>query len=408
MLTEKDLQDIEQATFLLISIVERLRVHNENAIERRKAFRVFTTETEEKETPNVETLDVLTKQGFVEFTEKEITQMPKNIRRLIILDKKRCRLRTRPCGRNGITYQIRYRQNGYNVSACGKTIEIAKERFLRKIRTAKPKNPNTTYVPYTFTEFATYHLENFHKERVTAKHYENLVRLLKRYLAPHFKEKPIEKITPTDCKTVLTVVKNDGKGKTADDLYSLMNGIFKNAIAHGLLALNPLAVVLHINHQRESGSAITRDEEKTLFDFVKGTEFETAIALALFCGLRPNELSTAIIENDFIKAVNSKRKNGKTEYKYIPIIKRLRPFLPKDGVFHIPNLDMLRRAIKNALPTHKLYDLRTTFYTRCDEYGVAPPARDEFVGHSNGTLTNTYRDLPFDYLLKEGKKLNEW
>ena len=136
--------------------------------------------------------------------------MPKNIRRLIILDKKRCRLRTRPCGRNGITYQIRYRQNGYNVSACGKTIEIAKERFLRKIRTAKPKNPNTTYIPYTFTEFATYHLENFHKERVSAKHYENLVRLLKRYLTPHFKEKPIEKITPTDCKAVLTVVKNDG------------------------------------------------------------------------------------------------------------------------------------------------------------------------------------------------------
>ena len=60
------------------------------------------------------------------------------------------------------------------------------------------------------------------------------------------------------------------------------------------------------------------------------------------------------------------------------------------------------------LPNHKLYDLRTTFYTRCDEYGVAAPARDEFVGHSGGALTNAYRDLSDEYLLKEGKKLDEW
>ena len=55
-----------------------------------------------------------------------------------------------------------------------------------------------------------------------------------------------------------------------------------------------------------------------------------------------------------------------------------------------------------------MYDLLTTFYTRCDEYGVAGPARDEFVGHSAGALTNAYRDLSDEYLLKEGKKLNDW
>ena len=65
---------------------------------------------------------------------------------------------------------------------------------------------------------------------------------------------------------------------------------------------------------------------------------------------------------------------------------------------------MLRRAVRKALPNHKLYDLRTTFYTRCDEYGVAVPARDEFVGHSLGALGNAYTDLSDEYLLKEGAK----
>ena len=61
--------------------------------------------------------------------------------------------------------------------------------------------------------------------------------------------------------------------------------------------------------------------------------------------------------------------------------------------------------INQVLPNHIFYDLRTTFYTRCEECGVAPPARDHFVGHSSGVLNNTYTDLSDEYLLKEGEKL---
>jgi hypothetical protein len=64
--------------------------------------------------------------------------------------------------------------------------------------------------------------------------------------------------------------------------------------------------------------------------------------------------------------------------------------------------------VRIKIVNHKLYDLRTTFYTRCDEYGVAQPARDEFVGLSSGALTNAYRDLSDEYLLKEARKLNDW
>lgn len=51
-----------------------------------------------------------------------------------------------------------------------------------------------------------------------------------------------------------------------------------------------------------------------------------------------------------------------------------------------------------------VYNFRTTFYTRCEECGVAPPARDEFVGHSRSELNDAYCHLSDEYLLKEGEK----
>ena len=66
----------------------------------------------------------------------------------------------------------------------------------------------------------------------------------------------------------------------------------------------------------------------------------------------------------------------------------------------------IREKFHTVFPDKKIYDLRTTFYTRCQECGVADVARNEFVGHSLGTLGDTYTDLSDEFLLKEGQKLS--
>jgi len=217
----------------------------------------------------------------------------------------------------------------------------------------------------------------------------------------------LKRITPDKCQTLLKSIQAEGKGKTADEIYSLLSIIFKGAIAYGLIQKSPLTVIQHTKHVKESGTALSKSEEKLLFARLTEPNFRIAVAISLYTGLRPNELASAEIKGDFIIAINSKRKNGKIEHKRIPIIDALRPYIEK-GIPPLPSPQLIRRRITAALPNHKLYDLRTTFYTRCDEYGVAEPARDEFVGHSAGVLTNTYRDLSDEYLLQEGKKLNEW
>ena len=199
------------------------------------------------------------KEGFVEFTEKEMNTMPKHIKKLLVLDKKRCRLRTHPSGKNAFTYEIRYRQKGYNISASGKTIELAKANFLSKCKSLVNGTSENNTTPSRFNDFAQFYFETFRKEKVSqATLRTDLVRYNK-YLLPCFKQKPIKDITPFDCKKLLDSVKAQGMGKTADELHSLLNVILKSAIAHGIIDRNPLDIVLHTQHERKSGKALTRE-----------------------------------------------------------------------------------------------------------------------------------------------------
>ena len=67
------------------------------------------------------------------------------------------------------------------------------------------------------------------------------------------------------------VIEAEGKGRTVDDVCSLLNMIFKAAIKHNILINNPMDMVFHAKHEREHGSALSKDEEKMLLESVKGT-----------------------------------------------------------------------------------------------------------------------------------------
>ena len=360
----------------------------------------------------------LAKWGIVEFTDAEIKTMPKSFRRLIIINNKRCRLRTHASGKETTTFEIRFRRDGFDISASGKTIELAKMNFIEKLKTAQPKEKDEerTAICSTFHSFAMYYFENFRKERVAEKTYRTDLNRYNRYLQPYFKETPINKITPSTCKTLLDRVKEQGKGKTADELFSLMNAVFNAAITHKIIDFNPLSTVLHIQHDRETGKALAPGDEEKLLLWLPSSDCAVEISLILFCGLRPNEMENKKnppqICDRFVKAVNSKRHfNDKTkiEYKYIPICERLKQFIG-DKIIIKHSARAVRNRLQVVLPDYTLKDLRTTFYTKCQMFGVEEPALKEFMGHSFGKLGNAYSDLTKygDYLRQQGEKLNQW
>ena len=284
-------------------------------------------------------------------------------------------------------------------------MELAKERFIEKLKTAEQKN-TPPKVPTTFCDFANYYFDTFRVKKVSKQTLENDRYRLKNHIIPHFGKTELKNITLANCQELIDKLTEEGKGKTCDEVYSILNQIFKYAIANDLIKKNPMTLVFHIKHEREHGTALSKEEEKNVISSFRKTRYFPQIILSLYCGLRPNELESARIEDQFIIAINSKRKGKKIEYKRIPITPMLKPHIKELILENQPPLRSLQSIFFNHFPSHRLYDLRTTFNTRCQECGVAPVALSEFMGHSLGALQKAYTDLSNEFLLKEGAKVN--
>ena len=372
--------------------------HSETEIETvTEELKVALEQKEEEDTPSY-------KESFLKFTEKEISLMEKGFKKAFRAQGCTAHVRCRYI--NGHRYyEIRYRKDGYNISVTRKTVKEAKERFIEVVKNYD-KSDAAPNIPRTFNEFAMYYFETFRKRKVTERTYKEDLWRYKKYLYPTFKSTPIKNITPAQCQKLIDNIVESGKFKTSEEIFSLLNIILKMAIKHDIIRRNPLDIIFHASYERQHGKSLTKEEETKLLEATAHSQYQVMFAVALFTGLRPNELSTAKIDGKFIVAVNSKQKDGKVHYKKIPITPKLKPYLRNVTELKFYKPEQLRKRLSEILPDHKLYDLRTTFYTRCQECGVSETARKLFVGHTLGKLGDTYTDVSDEYLIIEGNKLN--
>ena len=261
------------------------------------------------------------------------------------------------------------------------------------------------YIDQTFLERISVFKNRF-DETICTTTYRVAMSNFKNHVLPHFGDMPLTSITADKCQELLDKLIAEDKVRTEENVFTMLNMIFKAAIKHAVMKHNPIDMVFHTKHEREHGKALTKDEEKLLLSSTEGTPYQQMFAIGLYTGLRPNEYKTAYIEDGFIVANNSKRKNGKVELKKIPITPMLAPYVKEGDNLSFYRLEQIRHKFNGILPSHKLYDLRTTFYTRCVECGVAEAAIKKYVGHTLGGLADTYADLGDDFLKAEGEKFS--
>ena len=292
-------------------------------------------------------------------------------------------------------------------SIYGRSKEDIEQQITTRLKEVKKKERQRKKeefcAPTDFDSFAMYWFENFHKRKVKENTYKHNAWLYTTHIQKLLATYQINKIPPTLLQSMFDRFAD--RGKLREDVRSLLNQIFSSAIQHGIMSVNPLAMCFVEAHERQHGKAFTKEEERRLLAAYEGSDYQACFAIIIYTGLRPNEYPTIEIEEQFIKAVNSKRKSRKIAYKRIPITPMLRPYI--DSYNKMYSTQMLDDKLKAILPNHKLYDMRTTFQTRCTECGISDVAIGLFMGNSiGGALKEAYTDLSDEYLLREGEKLN--
>ena len=344
--------------------------------------------------------------GFLKFSKMEVSKMKKSFSKSFIQNGRIVHYRRRIRGKNSCSYEIRYRRDGYNISVSAPDLQTAKERFIEAVNRPVSDCGAALNVPTGFCDFSEYYFEKFYKRKVCAETFKKELGRYEYRVKPYFGNVQIKRITPEACQNLIDGIVQEGLGKTAVQVQSMLNGIFTCAVKHQIVKFNPLDIIAHVTHESETGIVFSKSEEWKLLQVTAGTPYNLMFAVVLYTGLRPNEYKTARIEGNFIFAVNSKRKDGKTEWKKIPISPMLRPYLENVQELKFYGANRMREKLHSIFPKHALKDLRKTFNTRCHECGVLDVARKLFMGHSLGKLDNTYTGVSDEFLLKEGEKLD--
>ena len=254
-----------------------------------------------------------------------------------------------------------------------------------------------------FREVATEWL-TYKKGKINDRTYDNYESYYRRYLRVPLGEIPITKIRGINIDNVL----RGQKPRVYEDLRTVLNSVFKYAIASGIMVHNPVTLIPFRQASRQSNRrALTKDEQETLLARLELDEFKNYkqnFLILLYFGLRPCELSDARFEGDFLIARNAKRKNGKIEYKKIPIPKQAREKLDLSlPIVNHHKTDVLNRIFQRIMQSKEIsqYYLRHTFATTCQQY-VRPDIVDIWMGDSSERLVGrVYTHFPDDFMQEQ-------
>jgi integrase len=322
----------------------------------------------------------------LKFTHKEISKMSKTFKKEFVANGLVAHVTKRISGKRTYCYEIRYRSNGYNITASSTDLATAKAKFIER---TLPENINKYHIQIRNTGtnlleevFAEWY--NYKKGTITEKEL-NRFNVNFQSLPEHIRKKPIYNVRTGDIDNLMKEV----KPRKYEELRTLFNGIFKYAVASGIIQHNPVALIKFVKAERQTRDALTEEEIYAFLENVKQPEYEAirqGAYLLYFFGLRPCEVDQEThCEGDFLIARNRKRKNGKIEYKKIPIPLQAQGLIDwnKPLVFNCSDWkrnELFKKLLGDGDRT--AYCLRHTFSTICQEYLKRPDIVDIWMGDS--------------------------
>lgn len=307
-------------------------------------------------------------------------------------------------------WQVRYRRDGYDKQFTSKQKNKAWEKFREWCKSVKDETKaNLPKKAELFADHAERFFEIVKKPNVEEVTYQSTYRLYRFNIYPRFGSLKVKQITPLQCQELLNNILHEGKGRTAEAVKFLLNEIFRSAVGERLITSNPMEFVKIPKHQRENGTALTKQEVRKFLESCKQSPYGKQFLVFLYTGIRRNELHSLQIDGNFVVVANGKKRRGqKQTYRKIPIAEGIKDILPLSEAELAVKNTVLSMNFKKLLPNHHLYDLRHTFTSRCLECGIRKEVVDVWTAHENKNdmTSSVYTHFSPEFMLEEMKKLS--
>jgi len=242
------------------------------------------------------------------------------------------------------------------------------------------------------------------------KTYKTIKLNIRLHVPESLKKTELSRLSGLEVQKAINAVKTS---RTRVDLYNIYHGSLTMAYKLGLTEKNISDLLVKPKHQRQVGSALTKQELNEFIQAIQKTRYKYFYTFCLLTGCRRSEALSVKWEdvNFTAKSIHIRGTKTVTSDRVVPLFpdcEALLKEIPKKDkkIFHhYPN--RVTRDFKKYCPNHKLHDLRHTFATRCLECGINIKVVQKWLGHSRlDTTASIYTHVQEDFAFKEAEKFN--
>lgn len=324
--------------------------------------------------------------------------------------------KARPDGR----FQGYFTYDGRKIYVYGTSPDDVRSKILYLIKNGVPKKPKKVRKKFssvqTLSEWLGKWLELYKKPNVKPMTFSSLTNGVK-ILNRTFGTVRLDALKSDSLQKFLTDYKSS---RQRDVLLTILRQSLDKAVKTGLIKKNPVSVVEVKKHVSAHKYALTREEQISLCQTVKGRSIEPLFLFLLSTGLRVGEaLALTSSDFDFEKGTVSVSKNvvflnGKkivqdspktsAGFRTVPVPPNVLDLLRgKSGEIFPTTYNAVRLTFRRLQEETGIkvsaHVLRHTYATRLEEAGISPKVKMYLLGHSSIEMTqNTYTDVQKEYV----------
>lgn len=285
-------------------------------------------------------------------------------------------------------YMARVQKHGHIYTIYARTIK----QIQVKLRNLKQKLKDLDYTKTKFTlhSWLDFWWENYKQPFVKP---ESNIPIYIEKIKNHFPNNKLEKYTTPIIQTKLNEL---SPSRTKELIVLYLNASFQQAVNTGVLKFNPIKAVVKDRKINNIRKAFTFEEQKRIFEKIKGTKIERDILIYLFTGIRKNEYNPATIreninkEHNTLKVQSEKKRTANPVFRLVDLSPEMIKLIMQENKQQL-SIQRIYKNFKLILEElgieGGLHTLRHTFGTNYYYMGVPDKLRSEWLGHEKVDLT---------------------